>query len=269
VPCGRDPRFPKPHGLPVIYVVLPLVALLTATLSATVGMGGGMLLLATLFCFMSHSEAIPSHGAVQLISNSTRTLAFLQHVDWRTVGRFVLGMVPGACLGLILLSWLGEPRGSEPWLKSLVGAYILGSLVTPRASKETSPSTWWDFPLLGIAAGTAAFTVGAVGPLIAPLFARRSFVKERLVATKALCQSFIHIAKVPGFLLLRSYENLETLGAVTLAMAVLVIPGTLLGRQLLKSVSERRFVLFYRVALLAAGLKVLVVDGVLPLLPGW
>ena len=250
----------------MIYVVLPIVALLAAALSGLIGMGGGMLLLAAIFCFMSHGEAIPAHGAVQLISNSARTLAFVRHVDWRTVGRFVLGALPGSFLGLLLLSWLGEPRQSEPWLKSLVGAYILASLLLPRASKPSSASTWWDFPLLGLAAGAAAFTVGAVGPLIAPLFARRNFVKERLVATKALCQSLLHAVKIPGFLYLRSYENLAGLGAVTLVMAVLVIPGTLLGKRLLRHVSEQRFVTLYRLALLAAGLKVLLADGVFPLL---
>lgn len=225
-----------------------------------------MLLLATMFCFMSHGEAIPSHGCVQLISNSTRTLAFLKHVDWVTVGRFLLGMVPGSLLGLGLLCWLGEPGRSEPWLKALVGVYVLGSLLLPRPSEAGGTSRWWDFSLLGLAAGTAAFTLGAVGPLIAPLFARRNFVKERLVATKALCQSLVHIAKIPGFLLVRSYENLEALGAVTLAMALLVIPGTLLGKRLLKHVSEQRFVLLYRLALLAAGLKVLLADGLYALL---
>lgn len=250
------------------YLVLPIVAFGAATLSAIIGMGGGMLLLAALFCFMSHSEAIPSHAAVQLISNSTRTLAFLGHVDWRTVGRFLLGMIPGAGLGLLLLYALGQPGAAEPWLKGLVGLYILGSLVLPRAAAATHGSVWWDFPLLGLAAGTAGFTVGAVGPLIAPLFARRNFVKERLVATKALCQSLLHVAKIPGFLWLRSYDDLAGLGLVTLAMAVLVIPGTLLGKRLLRNVSESRFVLLYRLALLVAGLKVLLADGLLPLAQG-
>jgi uncharacterized membrane protein YfcA len=252
----------------VIYFVLPIAALLTATLSGIVGMGGGMLLLATMFCFMSHAEAIPSHAAVQLVSNSTRTLAFLGYVDWRTVGRFLLGAVPGGLLGLFLLSWLGQPRESEPWLKSLVGAYILGALLLPRPAQTKHLSTWWDFPLMGVLAGAAAFTVGAVGPLIAPLFARRNFVKERLVATKALCQSVLHLAKLPGFLWLRSYENLEALGAITAVMALVTIPGTLLGKRLLRRVSADRFLLLYRLALLAAGLKILLADGLYPLLRG-
>lgn len=249
----------------MVYVVLSIAALLTATLSAIIGMGGGTLLLATLFCFMSHAEAIPAHACVQLVSNSTRTLAFLRHVDWRTFGRFALGAIPGGFVGLALLSGLGMPEKSEPWLKTLVGAYILAALFLPQATSSPHRSRWWDFPLLGLAAGTAAFTVGAIGPLIAPLFARRAFTKERLVATKALCQSLLHVAKIPGFLYLRSYANLGTLGAITLVMAIVVIPGTLLGRRLIRYVSEDAFVTLYRVALLAAGLKVLLVDGIYPL----
>ena len=252
----------------MIYFALPIAALLTAALSATVGMGGGMLLLATMFCFMTHAEAIPAHACVQLVSNSTRTLAFLRHVDWRTFARFALGTVPGSLVGLALLSRLGTPDTSEPWLKMLVGVYILVALFLPRATDGRHRSRWWDFPLLGLVGGTAAFTVGAVGPLIAPLFARRGFVKERLVATKALCQSLLHVAKIPGFLYIRSYENLETLGLITLVMAIVVIPGTLAGKRLLPHVSEQQFVLLYRLALLAAGLKVLFADGFCPLLRG-
>jgi len=250
------------------YVILPIVALLTATLSGMIGMGGGMLLLAALFCVMPHAEAIPAHGTVQLISNSTRTLAFLAHVDWRTVGRFGIGLVPGSLVGAGLLLALGQPERAEPYLKGLVGLYILTSLILPAPEAARAKSAWWDFPLLGLLAGAAALTVGAVGPLIAPLFARRGFVKERLIATKAVCQSLVHLLKIPAFLALRSYDDLAGLGLVTLMMAVLVIPGTLLGKGLVRRLSEKRFILLYRVALLVAGLKVLLVDGVLQLVSG-
>lgn len=250
----------------MIYFVLPVVALLTATLSAIIGMGGGMLLLAAMFAFMPHGEAVPCHAAVQLVSNSTRTLAFLEHVDWRVVGRFAVGAIPGGVLGVTLLYWLGEPGESEPWLKMLVGVYILGSLLIPQPRREAHKPVWWDFPLLGVAAGASAFTVGAVGPLIAPLFARRGFLKERLVATKAICQTLLHAGKIPAFLLLRSYENIEQLGLVTLMMAIVVIPGTILGKRLLRHVSDRRFVTLYRVALLVAGVKIIAFDGIAALI---
>lgn len=247
-------------------LLLPVVAFLTAVLSGMIGMGGGMLLLAAMFCFMSHGEAIPAHAAVQLVSNSTRTLAFLTHVNWSVTLRFLVGVIPGSVLGVGLLVWLGPPDDAEPYLKMLVGAYILVALFMPTSGAHgRSAGRWWDFPVLGLAAGSAAFTVGAVGPLIAPLFARRGFVKEQLVATKAVCQSLLHLAKIPVFLTVRTYPDLAELSVATLLMAVLVIPGTLIGKRLLRNVSEQSFALLFRIALTIAGLKVLVWDGVLKL----
>ena len=76
------PSIRRPAGGRILQLllILPIVALLTSILSGVIGMGGGMLLLATMFAFMSHAEAIPAHGAVQLISNSTRTFVFLRCV---------------------------------------------------------------------------------------------------------------------------------------------------------------------------------------------
>ncbi len=246
-------------------VILVVAAFAAAVLSGVIGMGGGMLLLAAMFCFLPHAEAIPTHAAVQLASNGTRTIAFLGHVDWRTVGRFCLGAAPGGALGILLLMSVGQPRQSEPYLKAAVGVYILLAAHLPRARKQTTAGKWWDFPLLGLLAGTAALTVGAVGPLIAPLFARRSFVKERLVATKAVCQMILHAVKIPAFLWLRTFDY-QRLTWITLAMIAVVIPGTLLGKRLLSRVSEADFIVLYRVALTIAGLKVLILDGLRPLI---
>ncbi|MGB2984999.1 MAG: sulfite exporter TauE/SafE family protein [Phycisphaerae bacterium] len=251
-----------------IPVILALAALITSIISAILGMGGGVLLLATMMCFMSHGDAIPTHAAVQMASNGTRILAFIKNVDRHTVGRFVLGMVPGAGLGMLLLWALGQPQQSEPYLKTLIGAFILVATYLPKGKSDgRSAGTWWDFPLMGLAAGTAALTVGAVGPLIAPLFARRDFVKERLIATKAVCQLATHVLKIPAFIFLRDLD-LSRLGSLALLMILMVIPGTLIGKRVVTGVSERHFRVAFRVALTAAGLKILVLDG-LRNLPLW
>ena len=248
-----------------MHVIVVAAAFLTATLSGLIGMGGGILLLATLFCFLPHGEAIPIHATVQLASNGTRIVAFLRDVDWRTIGRFVAGALPGGVLGILILAKVGPPERAEPYLKMLVGAYILVAAYLPGSKAGQSAGRWWDFPVLGLVAGTAALTVGAVGPLIAPMFARRNFVKERLVATKATCQMILHLVKIPAFLWLRSFNYAQFAG-VTIAMVVVVIPGTLLGKRLLKHVSAANFATMYRVALTAAGLKVLAWDGIHALL---
>jgi uncharacterized membrane protein YfcA len=244
----------------VLHIILAIAAFVTAMISGILGMAGGVLLLATLFCFLPHGEAIPTHAAVQIVSNSTRVLALWSHVDWRTVVRFCLGAMPGAVIGTYLLWALGEPGQSEPYLKILVGVYILALTLVPTGDGRSSAMVWWDFPLVGLAAGTAALTVGAMGPLIAPMFARRNFVKERLVATKAVCQAIVHVTKIPAFLWLGSLD-LEKLGLMTLLMIGMVIPGTLVGKRILKHVSEKQFVALYRIALVFAGLKILLYDG--------
>lgn len=257
------------HGELVAVIVLAIAALLTSALSAIIGMGGGIMLLAVMFCFLPHSEAIPSHAAVQLTSNGTRILVFLKNVDWRTWARFVVGMAPGMVLGAFLLWKLGEVDdhgNTEPILKLVVGAYILIATFLPKPKKVSGTGAWWDFPALGLVVGTAALTIGAIGPLIAPLFARRDFVKERLIATKAVCQMTTHLGKIPAFLLIREGLEVQELGLLTIVMIVMVIPGTLIGKKIQKKVSSEQFVLLYKVALTLAGLKVLLWDGVAQLL---
>ncbi len=138
---------------------------------------------------------------------------------------------------------------------------------TQQHPDDREGAAWWGFSATGFAAGTAALTVGAVGPLIAPVFARRDFVKERLIATKAVCQLTTHVMKIPAFLLIRDLD-VPRLGGLALVMICMVIPGTLIGKRLLTHVSERHFIIAYRVALTFAGLKVLIFDG-LRYLPIW
>jgi uncharacterized protein len=243
------------------YIVLAIAAIVTSAISAIIGMGGGILLLAVLLSFLPHGVAIPIHAVVQLASNSTRVLSYLPHVDWRTAGRFCCGMIPGAVVGAMLLAWAGHLGHGEPYLKIAVGLYVLAAAFLPKPARITTKAVWWDFPLVGFLVGTAALAVGAIGPLIAPLFIRRGFVKERLVATKAVCQMMTHLAKIPAFLYLGTLDT-TVLGTLGLVMVLMVIPGTIIGKRLLKSVSERLFVRLYTVALIVAGSKVLLIDGV-------
>ncbi len=243
--------------------VLTIAAFLTATLSGLIGMGGGILLLAIMFSFIeSHGEVIPLHGSVQLVSNSTRAVAFVRDADWPTLGRFALGAVPGACIGSFVLWRIGRLEGADPYLKMLIGLYVLLAAYLPMPRRAEQAGRWYDFPLLGLISGAAALTVGAVAPLIAPLIARRQFVKERLIATNALCQILTHLLKLPAFWIIGSLDPTR-FSVLFLCMAAATIPGTLLGKRILRHVSPGLFMTLFRLALTVAGLKVFIWDGLL------
>lgn len=248
------------HSIPAL-LILAIAALLTSALSAIIGMGGGILLLAVMFSFMSYGEAIPAHAAVQIASNGTRVLAYLREVEWRTIRRFCIGALPGSVAGTLLLWRLGKLDDAEPYLKTLVGVYVLAATYVPRPKAAAAQERWWDFPLIGFIGGVAALMLGAIGPLIAPMFPRRGILKERLIATKAVCQLILHVTKIPAFLALGLFEA-PKLGVTAAVLIAAAVPGTLLGKKVLaRHVSEARFVLLYRAALTISGVKILIWDG--------
>ena len=69
-------------GIGVEVVVLWLASFATASISAVLGMAGGILLLAVMLLFLEPAVAIPIHAIAQLASNSSRTL-----VHWRAIRR--------------------------------------------------------------------------------------------------------------------------------------------------------------------------------------
>ncbi|MCH8913383.1 MAG: hypothetical protein IIA33_07420 [Planctomycetes bacterium] len=56
------------------------------------------------------------------------------------------------------------------------------------------------------------------------------------------------------------------LGQLIVVMSLMVIPGTLIGKRILRRVDERAFVTLFKLAMLLAGLKVLAYDGFYKLL---
>ena len=247
------------------YVVLAATAFVTSALSAVLGMGGGSLLLVTTGGFLSHAETISAHATVQVFNLSVRTLAFWRHVHWPTILRFSAGSVPGALVGGWLLWAVGSPAASEPYLKGSIGLYILAVTFLPRSSDQTASGREWEWTVLGLAAGASGLFVGAVGPLIAPLFVRHAILKEKLIATKALCQAILHVIKLPILLAVRDFRLVQFSLLLALMVAA-TVPGTLLGKWLLGRVPERVFLRLYQAALVITAGKLLVVDGVIVLL---
>ncbi len=110
-----------------LLVVLVPSALVASAISGAIGMGGGVVLLAIMASVLDPMLVVPVHGAVQLVSNSTRTLQLWRNIDWRIAALYTPTMILGAFLGLQLYRGAGMP-----WFKPAIGAFVLAFLAWKR-----------------------------------------------------------------------------------------------------------------------------------------
>ena len=240
-----------------ILLILLAAAVVTATISAILGMGGGLTLLALMTTLLPPALVVPLHGVIQLSSNFTRTWAFRRHIRWLV---FAIYAVP-TLLGMVLAAYLYS--GSKlVWFRPLIGLFILLFLATRTRLPKLQEPPLWVYAPVGVVVGFVAIFIGATGPLLAPFFLRRDYTKENIIATKAVCQSWLHLLKIPAFLAI-GFDYIPHLGALA-ALMVAVIVGTYIGKYLLNRISRERFFVLFQVVLGGIAL-LLIVRGLPPL----
>ena len=223
-------------------VILLVACFATATVSAILGMAGGVTLLGVMTALLPAPVVVPLHGVVQLASNWTRTWAFRRHVRWAI---FFVFMAP-AVLGVAIAATIRADL-ELTWFRAWVGVFILFFLVWRRYKPELRHPPLWSYGALGLAAGMLGIFVGATGPFLAPFFLRDDFDNEEVIATKAVCQTWIHLLKVPAFLAL-SFDY-GPYAPMLAALIAAVIGGTYFGKHLLKLISKERFVFWFQLVL--------------------
>lgn len=238
--------------------ILCAVGVLTAALSAVVGMAGGITLLSVMLLFFEPLVAIPIHGVVQLVSNSSRTYVQRTHVDWTILWRYCLMLVPMGFVGIEIAQAL-PPNVT----RALIGVFVL--IATWRRSWlliGTHPEradVHRRFFILGGVVGTINMTIGAAGPLIAPFFLNIGLSRQAMIGTKAACQAVGHLVKIAIFGI-AGFVFAEY--AIPLALlCVSVIAGTWMGSQVLESVNERWFTRLYKGVLTLVALRLVVWEG--------
>lgn len=238
--------------------ILCTAGLLTAALSAVVGMAGGITLLSVMLLLFEPLVAIPIHGVVQLVSNSSRTFIQRKHVDWTILWRYSAMLVPMGFVGL-------EVAQSLPATvtRALIGTFVLIATWKPGwlliGTHPERADTHRRFFLLGTVAGVLNMTIGAVGPLIAPFFLRIGLTRQALIGTKAACQAMGHLTKIAIFGIAGFVFAEYALELALLSLSV--IAGTWIGSQLLERVSELWFKRLYRGVLTLIALRLVIWEG--------
>jgi hypothetical protein len=174
-------------------VVLFLLVTFGSLLTSLTGLGGGTLILAGLLLFYPPELALPLHSFTQFTANALRAGIFFKKVSWKTVGAYALLMLPFAWLGAELFEHVNSSI-----LKIIVGTLILVSVIPWkfRLKSEPRPST---FVIAGGLSGFLGIFVGAVGPMVTPLFNRLPLGREGNLSTKTAGQMCLQFSKIIAF----------------------------------------------------------------------
>lgn len=237
-----------------VLIVLSLVSLLTAGVSAVLGMAGGIMLLAVMLFYLDPTVAIPIHALVQLTSNASRTAIHARSVRRDLLFPYVLLLLPAGALTLPLVQ-----QAPADALRLGIGIFVL--VATWRKSwlllgidPERIPIRP-RFALVGAAGGALGPLVGATGPFIAPFFLGIGLTRFELIGTKAACQTTGHFAKlllfgIAGFAFIE-YANLM------LCMAASTLAGTWLGTRALRKIDDERFTRLYKLTLTLVAIRLI------------
>lgn len=232
--------------------ILFAAALTTSIISAMMGMAGGILLLVVIASTVPTIYVIPLFGSVQLVSNLTRLSVFYRHIEWKIVGYFFVGVVPGSAIGIYLFSLVPKEV-----VKPLIALFILLILYLPKPRRQIH-LLYRSFILIGLVGGILGILLGTPGPFLAVFFYRNDVLKEELIATKATCQAISHALKIPLFGFLGA--NLAAYWNALLYLSVAVFLGTVIGKRLLRRMSEKTFMVTFKIVLTVISLRVIVLQ---------
>ncbi len=237
---------------PITLSILCLASLITAVVSAVLGMAGGIMLLAVMLLFLDPAVAIPIHALVQLSSNASRTVIHARSVRRDLLFPYVLLLLPAGALTLPLVQ-----HAPADALRLGIGVFVLIATWRKRwlllgVDPDRIPVRP-RFALVGAGAGAIGPLVGATGPFIAPFFLGIGLTRFELIGTKAACQATGHLAKMllfglAGFAFLEYAE-------LMLGMAISVVVGTWLGTRLLRHLDDDRFTQLYKLTLTAVAFR--------------
>lgn len=225
-------------------------------ITTVAGIGGGISLVALLSVVMDPKDVVGLTAPVLMVGNLSRFAMFRDELDRPAAGWVLLGALPAALVGALLLPEL-PGRAIQVGMGLLLLAFVAVQLVRDRLDRPPRPAPApapAGLPV-GIVLGSMSATVGGAGPIVAPFWHARLLRKGAFAATNAVTNGLVHAVKTVTFVA-TGLLALGHLGAAA-AAAVTVTLGNRLGKAVLGRISEALFVRLLLVAITVAAGRLL------------
>ena len=227
---------------------LVVLSFFTSMLTASAGIGGGVLLLSVMASLLPAIAVIPVHGAVQLGSNAGRGMLLRKSINRKVFGYFTAGAIFGALLGGKL--YLNLPGAV---LQGVLGTFILAMVWLPKPQRRAISDK--AYALVGLVSTFLTMFLGGTGPFVAAFLPPARFGKQPTVATHACCMVVQHGFKVLVFAVLGfSFSAWLPLLAAMIGAGFV---GTVSGRAVLMKLPEKVFGYLFKTILTLLALRLL------------
>ena len=227
-----------------LVILLSLAAFVTSSITAAMGVGGGVVLLALMAQVVPPAVLIPLHGAAQLMSNTNRVLVQRKHINWTYIKPFFLGSLVGGALITPLALYMPVPVG-----QILLAVFIV--LATWK-SAWLRLASWHPAASGGISTGLSLI-LGATGPLVMSVLPKTEWERQVVVGTHGMAMTIQHGIKVIAFSSLN--VSLFEYWPLLLGIGVATLAGNLVGAKLLARVPEDKFTVILNWLLTALALR--------------
>ncbi len=220
-----------PQGVDAVGAAFVIAAsVLTSGLTAAVGIGGGVLLLAFLSFVIPPEALIPVHAVAQLGSNAGRASLLVRHISVPVILPFLVAAALGVAAGALIVSDLPERV-----LIAIIGVFVL---LTTWTKLPSFPGTGRVALVLGgFFASVLTMLVGATGPFVIAIIRQLCADHVQVVATHAAAMTAQHGLKVVAF----TFIGFAFVDYIPLLVAIIAagFVGTLIGTRLLFKIPEK------------------------------
>lgn len=221
------------------------ISFVSSFITVAFGIGGGILLIAVMATLMPPAALIPVHGVIQFGSNLFRAVLMRAQVEWAPVTVFALGAVTGVALGGMVAFNL-----SPATVQIGIGLFVIWSVLS-------SPPAWLSKQgfVIGTISSFLTMMFGSTGPFVANYVKSLGFPRQVHVATHATLMTCQHMLKIIAFGLLGFAYGPWVL--FILAMIGAGFLGTLVGRRVLISMSDKGFQTVLNVVLIVLSCRLI------------
>ncbi|HKF11889.1 MAG TPA: sulfite exporter TauE/SafE family protein [Xanthobacteraceae bacterium] len=238
---------------PSVVALIGATIVFTSFLSGVFGMAGGMILLGVLLNYFDVATGMILFSIIQLFANGWRVVQWRSYVLWPIFGWYLVG----AAISFLAM-WMIAFVPDKATVYLALGLMPFAIEALPAAMLPNIE--WRGVPFVTGVATTIVQILAGVGGLFLDIFFQKSMLDRKTTnATKAVAQSFSHVARVFYF------GSLAGVGDVPLWMIgpaiLLAIAGTSLAPFVLERMTDHGFRQWTRAIILTISAVYLVRAG--------